>query len=66
MQYKNHEHWENWREDRKLLAMRKALKAKFDQNPKLAEMLLETGNKYLIEDSPKDDYWYFFHKGIKK
>ncbi len=54
------EYWSNWHEERKMNTMRKALKAKFDQNVGLAEQLIATGNKCLIEDSPKDDYWYAF------
>jgi len=38
--------------------MRQAIKAKFEQNPELANQLIATGDKYLIEDSPKDPYWY--------
>ena len=37
--------------------MRIALKEKFTQHPKLGERLVKTGNKKLIEDSSKDDYW---------
>ncbi len=51
------EYWRVWNEERKLMAMRRALKAKFEQNPKLAEQLLATGSAYLIEDSRKDTYW---------
>ena len=41
----------------KVKVMKKALKAKFSQNPHLREMLLETGNATLHENSPWDMYW---------
>jgi hypothetical protein len=31
--------------------------AKFTQNLDLKQMLLETGNRYLVEHTPKDKYW---------
>ena len=34
-----------------------ALRAKFDQHPDLATMLLGTGSCKLVEDSPYDPYW---------
>ena len=34
-----------------------ALQAKFSQNEGLRKMLLDTGSKVLIEDSPYDSYW---------
>lgn len=37
--------------------MLRALRAKFDQHPDLATMLLGTGICKLIEDSPYDPYW---------
>ena len=58
-QWGDAEHWKNWHEERKLFAMRQAIKAKFDQNPELAEQLMATGEKHLIEDSPSDAYWYY-------
>lgn len=33
------------------------LKAKFTQHQALKTILLDTGDKYLVEDSPKDFYW---------
>ena len=33
------------------------LQAKFKQNKDLAELLLQTGDKILIEDSPSDYFW---------
>ena len=37
--------------------MRIALRAKFEQNPELAEVLLVTGDARLVEHSPADSYW---------
>jgi ribA/ribD-fused uncharacterized protein len=37
--------------------MREALQAKFSQNPRLKELLVETGDCRLVEDSPRDAYW---------
>lgn len=37
--------------------MKTALRAKFRQHPTLTQMLIETGDRKLIEDSPYDDYW---------
>ncbi|MFX1295973.1 MAG: NADAR family protein [Promethearchaeota archaeon] len=45
--------WEIRKEDVMLVALR----AKFDQNPDLAEKLLATGDANLHEDSPTDIYW---------
>ena len=41
----------------KINIMRKALLAKFTQHADLREMLLSTGDKYLIEHSPYDSFW---------
>ena len=45
--------WDTW----KLMAMRRALFAKFTQNADLRQMLLETGDKVLHENSMEDYYW---------
>ena len=45
--------WETVKED----VMYKALQAKFTQNEKLRKLLVETGNRQLIEHSPYDSYW---------
>lgn len=45
--------WELIKDD----IMKKGLMAKFTQNKELANKLLETGDKILIEDSPYDSYW---------
>jgi len=47
----------NWNK-RSLDVMRDALYLKFSQNPELKKLLLETGNRYLIENAgAKDDFW---------
>jgi len=45
--------WDTW----KLMAMRKALFAKFTQHEDLQELLLSTGDKILHENSMEDYYW---------
>ena len=47
---------EDWNIHR-IVAMRTAIQAKFTQNKTLQDLLLETGDAVLIEDSPKDYYW---------
>jgi ribA/ribD-fused uncharacterized protein len=37
--------------------MKRALQAKFGQNPELRKKLLDTGNCKLVEDSLRDPYW---------
>lgn len=37
--------------------MRKAVRAKFEQHPRLAAMLLETGNAEIVEHTENDAYW---------
>lgn len=46
----------NWNEER-IQAMTRAVYAKFEQHPDLAEKLVNTGDAVLIEDSPTDSYW---------
>lgn len=41
----------------KLDLMRKADRAKYTQNPELAELLLATGDAELVEDSPSEPFW---------
>ena len=41
----------------KIDVMRKALLAKFTQHKDLRELLLGTGQRYLIEHSPYDNFW---------
>lgn len=45
--------WENIKNQ----VMWKALVAKFSQHEVLKQLLLSTGNRTLIEDSPHDSYW---------
>ena len=47
------EDWNDIRDD----IMYKGIFAKFTQNKDLKKLLLMTGNKILIEDSPRDWYW---------
>ena len=47
---------QDW-EDVKLSVMEKAVFAKFSQNPRLKELLLATGSKDIIENSPRDSFW---------
>jgi ribA/ribD-fused uncharacterized protein len=37
--------------------MKKALRAKFTQNEALKKLLLETGDRPLVEANPTDNYW---------
>lgn len=37
--------------------MRRAVRAKFEQNPDIRAVLLGTGEEELIEDARNDDYW---------
>jgi ribA/ribD-fused uncharacterized protein len=37
--------------------MLEALRAKFDQHPELRKLLLETGNRPLVEHTSNDRYW---------
>jgi predicted NAD-dependent protein-ADP-ribosyltransferase YbiA (DUF1768 family) len=45
--------WNNIKDD----VMLKALAAKFVQNPKLAKVLLSTGQSHLVEHTSRDSYW---------
>ena len=47
----------------KLEVMRAAVRAKFIQNPELAQSLLATGDAELIEDSRSDSFWGIGEKG---
>ena len=51
-------HWrrKDW-DEVKIDVMHKALLAKFTQHKHLREMLLGTGQRYLIEHSPYDNFW---------
>lgn len=54
--------WESVKDD----IMYKGLKAKFTQNTKLRELLLNTNNVIIIENSPKDYYWGIGKDGTGK
>ena len=41
----------------KVGVMRKALRAKAEQHDSIKELLLSTGDRKIIEDSPNDGYW---------
>lgn len=45
--------WNNWR----MIVMLHALVAMFGQNPPLAEQLMATGDRILVEASPVDAFW---------
>ena len=40
-----------------LIIMEKLLRLKLEQNPYVLKKLLETNDYYIVEDSPKDNYW---------
>lgn len=46
----------NWH-DIKLDVMEDILRAKLAQHPYVKKKLLETGDKYIVENSPKDSFW---------
>lgn len=46
----------NWNEQKELV-MYRAIKAKFTQNPELENLLIETGNKNIVERTDSDSYW---------
>jgi ribA/ribD-fused uncharacterized protein len=46
----------DWHEA-KLDLMRRADRAKYEQNPDLASLLLATGDAELVEDSPSEPFW---------
>lgn len=46
--------------------MRRAVRAKFEQNPDIRAVLLGTGGEELIEDAPGDYYWGCGAEGIGK
>jgi ribA/ribD-fused uncharacterized protein len=47
----------DWTVETRIATMLKGLRAKFTQNPELAEKLLATGNAQLHENNPKDFFW---------
>lgn len=46
----------NW-DDIKVDIMYEICKLKLHQNPYVKQKLLQTGDLYMVEDSPKDDFW---------
>jgi N-glycosidase YbiA len=46
----------NW-DTRKVAVMRKVLRCKFTQHPRLRELLLGTGNSTLVEHTKNDSFW---------
>lgn len=51
--YEQRSDWYKVREE----VMYEILKAKFDKHPKLTELLLATGDAYLVEHTDRDAYW---------
>lgn len=47
----------DWEDGMKLAVMRRALRAKFEQNEDALDILMSTGDAELVEDAPKDFYW---------
>ncbi len=47
---------ENWNEI-KVEIMEDIVRHKLEQNPYIKHKLLQTGDRRIIEDSPKDDFW---------
>lgn len=46
----------NW-EEIKVGIMEDIVRHKLEQNPYVMHKLIQTGDKYIVEDSPKDDCW---------
>ncbi len=46
----------DWNE-RKILVMEDIIRHKLEQNPYILHKLLQTGNREIVEDSPKDSFW---------
>jgi len=44
-------------ESAKVDVMRRVVRAKFDQHPELAELLLSTGDARIVEHTANDSYW---------
>lgn len=53
---RKHKFNSNWDKDKDDV-MRRGVMAKFSSHLELKQLLLQTGNKKLIEDSPYDQYW---------
>lgn len=54
--------WDSVKED----VMRKALEAKFTQNPKIREVLISSKDELIVEKSPTDFYWGCGNNGSGK
>jgi len=52
----------NWHEI-KTVIMEDIVRHKLKQNPYVMRKLIQTGDRYLVEDSPKDNFWGW---GLKK
>ena len=50
-------YWNEWHEERKLDAMRRAVKEKFEQHPDLKKRLIDTGDAGLVENESSNSYW---------
>lgn len=44
-------------DERKVAVMEDIVKHKLEQNPYLMHKLMQTGERLIVEDSPKDDFW---------
>ena len=55
--YKRREIRGFYRNDNNYLLMKYLVEQKFTQNESLCKLLLDTGDSYLVEASPTDDYW---------
>lgn len=46
----------NWHEI-KVAVMEEIIRHKLEQNPYIMHKLMQTGNRFIVEDSPEDDFW---------
>lgn len=53
---------EDWNE-RKVAIMEDIVRHKLEQNPYVMHKLMQTGDREIIEDSPKDDFWGWGENG---
>lgn len=44
-------------EEKKIVTMEEIVRCKLEQNPYVMHKLMQTGNRKIVEDSPKDDFW---------
>lgn len=51
------EYWKEWKNERRLDVMRRAIKEKFEQHPDLRQKLFATGNIELIENEDANPFW---------